>query len=438
MVRAIVLEPSSSRKYMRTVLVDIGPMAHMSGRGPLTATDILGEQLIEQPGSGMVIVDGVIERISTTEELISEYGAPMALNKPSAEFSVVSAEGCAIIPGFVDAHTHLLWAGDRSREVLWKHQGKSYQNIASMGGGIQHTVESTRQASTDELFQLGYQRLRESLRTGTTHLEAKSGYGLSTTDELRLLEIASKLDNLGHLPTMDLTWLGAHDTPKGHTTDSYVEEILSQQLPSVLDQGIARSADVFCEPGWFTVEQSEDILKASRNGGLDLRMHIDEFEDGKGGELAAELKVTTGDHAHHTSMEARMAMNDNGVNTGFLPGTPYSMGSEWPDFNQLSDSDIVWSVASDFNPNCKTLSLPFLGSLLVQRCKVHPLIALAAVTRNPAQTTPHPRGLRHGQIVEGGVANFNIMDSPHWESWCIQPSHSPIRSTCLNGELIHH
>lgn len=424
---------------MRTVLVDIGPMAHMSGNGPLRgAAGSHYDELVLPRGGGIVVNGDSIERIASSDELRDEFGPPSSHTQHTADTSVISVEGRAIIPGFVDAHTHLLWAGDRSREVTWRHEGKSYKEIAAMGGGIQHTVNSTRKASTDQLYQLGFERLRKSLRTGTTHVEAKSGYGLSTDEELRLLKIASTLGKLEHIPTIDSTWLGAHDVPKGKTFDQYVEEILSDQLPRVIEQNIARSADVFCEPGWFSLEQSEDILKASRKGGLDLRMHIDEFEDGGGGGLAAELGVTTGDHAHYTSDDARALMEEKGVTTGFLPGTPYAMGSKWPNFNQVSNDGIVWSIASDFNPNCRTLSLPFLGSLLVQRCGVDPLVALGAATRNPARTTPHPTGKVHGQIVEGGIANFNILDSPHWESWCTQPSHTPIRSTCLNGKLIHH
>tara|TARA_B100001564_G_C20596965_1_gene650728 strand:- start:214 stop:1023 length:810 start_codon:yes stop_codon:yes gene_type:complete len=269
-------------------------------------------------------------------------------------------------------------------------------------------------------------------------MEAKSGYGLSTESELKLLEISNELQNMGHLPSLDITWLGAHDIPTGKNSKEYLDEILSEQLPSVLEQGFARSADVFCEPGWFDVEESEQILRASREGGLALRMHIDEFKDGGGGELAAELKVDTADHAHYTSDDVRIEMKNANVLTGFLPGTPYSMGADWPNFNHVTEMNVPWSIATDFNPNCKILSPTFLGSLLVQRCSVDPLAALIASTRNPSEATPHPSGNVHGRIEVGAVANFNVLSTPYWESWCLQPSHPPIKSTCLNGELIHH
>ena len=167
-------------------------------------------------------------------------------------------------------------------------------------------------------------------------------------------------------------------------------------------------------------------------------MHIDEFVDGGGGDLAAELSADTADHAHHTNLESRHRMKEAGVVTGFLPGTPYAMGAQWPDFKQVTENEIPWSIATDFNPNCKTNSMPFLGSLLVQRCGVHPLNALIGATRNPSETTPHPTRQTHGRLEVGAVANFNVLDSPYWEAWCLQPSESPIRATCLRGELINH
>lgn len=424
---------------MRTVFLDVGPLAHLAGNGSLQGHSILdSNELIAAPGMGIVVMDDTIEKIAPSAEIQDEYGAADSSQTDLSEVTVLSLNGKAVIPGLVDGHTHLLWAGDRSRELSWRHSGKSYKEISNLGGGIQDTVKSTSQATDEHLLQLGYARMRSSLRSGTTHLEAKSGYGLTTESELRLLRIASQLQSMDHLPSLDLTWLGAHDTPAGMNTNQYVEHILSEQLPSVLEQGFARSADVFCEPGWFTIEQSEDILKSSRAGGLELRMHIDEFSDGGGGGLATELKVTTADHAHYTNHESRMEMESAGVNTGFLPGTPYAMGAQWPNFNDAIENDFTWSIATDFNPNCKTLSMPFLGSLLSQRCSVHPLAALVAATRNPSETTPHPSGKVHGRIQEGGIANFNVLNAPYWEAWCMQPSETPFISTCLNGKLIHH
>ncbi|MEC7261517.1 MAG: imidazolonepropionase, partial [Candidatus Thermoplasmatota archaeon] len=204
---------------------------------------------------------------------------------------MVDVGGRAIVPGFIDAHNHLVWAGDRFNEHNLRMQGHSYSEIAGMGGGIMQTVTSTRESSDKELLSIGRTRLSEALRNGTTFVEAKSGYGLSTEHELRLLSVVNQLKSEKNLPSIHSTWMGAHAVTPHQTYESYTEEILSEQLPVVLDSRLAESADVFCEPGWFSIEQSEDILRASRRGGLDLRMHVDEFVDGGGGELAAELNV---------------------------------------------------------------------------------------------------------------------------------------------------
>ncbi len=413
---------------MRHLLTNAGPIAHMSSKGPISGHIHDESSFVHEPGMAILVEDHVIVKIDETESMESEF----------TDILVTNLEGKAVIPGLVDAHTHLLWAGDRSREISWKQKGMSYKQIAEKGGGIAATVLPTRSASDSDLAHLGIERMREALRNGTTHLEAKSGYGLDTETELRMLSIAEGLSAIERLPSLDLTWLGAHAASPGSTLDDYFEDIMSNQLPAILEQGIARSADVFCEPGWFSVEQSEDLLKSSREGGLDLRIHIDEFADGGGGDLAAELSVQTADHAHHTNLESRHTMDKAGVNTGFLPGTPYSMGEEYPPFKQCQENNFVWSIASDFNPNCRTLSLPFISSILVQRNEISPITTLAACTVNSANTTPHPSGLNHGVIEVGAVANLNIVDGPWWEAWCLQPGHSPFAATMLEGELIYH
>ena len=341
---------------METLLVNAGTMAHMSNPKPLVGA-ILDSDFVYEPGYGIYIVNGIIKHIADSDELLEEY----------SNTKIIDLQGKAVIPGLVDSHTHLLWAGDRSKEVVWKQKGKTYRQIQDMGGGISHTVKATTQSSDEHLAELGLSRMKQALRHGTTHMEAKSGYGLSTESELRLLKIADSINMLEDMPTLDLTWLGAHSSPSNMSYKQYTEEIISEQLPAVISQGIARSADVFCEPGWFTIEQSEDILTESKNLGLDLRIHIDEFTDGGGGELASDLRVTTADHAHYTNEESRANMSNNNVNTGFLPATPYSMGAEYPPFKECLENSWRWTISTDFNPNCRTLSLPFVSSILVQR-----------------------------------------------------------------------
>ena len=232
----------------------------------------MDEDDLKSNGKSIVVKDNRIENII---ESIDEFH--------SSDARFIDVGGRAIVPGFIDAHNHLIWSGDRFNEHNLRMKGHSYGDIANMGGGIMQTVTSTRVSSDRELLSIGKNRLQEALRYGTTFIEAKSGYGLSTEHELRLLNVVEQLKGLANLPSIHSTWMGAHAVTPQHTYASYTEEILSEQLPAVLDSKLADSADVFCEPGWFSIEQSEDILRSSRKGGLQLRMHIDEFTDGGGG-----------------------------------------------------------------------------------------------------------------------------------------------------------
>ena len=217
---------------MRTIYHNIGSIQTMSDTSPL----------IE--GKSIIVKGNVIEDI---KDSVEEF--------ESSDCSFVDVGGKAIIPGFIDAHNHLLWAGDRFNEHNLRLEGKTYSEIANMGGGIMETVRQTRNVTSKSLYLIGLQRLMESLKNGTTHVEAKSGYGLSTEHEVRLLAIVDQLKQQQGVPSIHSTWMGAHAKTPEHTYQSYTEEILADQLPNVLESGLAESADVFCEPGWFSVEQ---------------------------------------------------------------------------------------------------------------------------------------------------------------------------------------
>ena len=384
------------------IFVNAGPMAHFS-TGDLT-TALVGLEMsspeqIHSPGLGLVVESGTIRNIAESEEILAEFGHTSKIH---------DFRGRAIIPGFVDAHTHLLWEGDRSNEIRMRQQGMSYAEIADAGGGIRHTVSQTR--GSQNLHTIGVERRQISLAHGTTALEVKSGYGLDTESELRLLQVYADMQSELKNPHLYPTWMGAHDIPHGIKRELYVEEILSEQLPAILDQGIATSADVFCEPGWFTIEDTEEICKAASKGGLSIRLHVDEFTNGDGLELAAELGAVTADHAIHSSDDARAAAAEAGTLQGFLPGTPYVMGSDaWPPIQQCIDEEWPWTLATDFNPNCQSLSIPMAGSLVTHRLKIDPIAALAAVTRNAAcglnNQSRAPRRLRsigRGNLRGGG------------------------------------
>jgi len=405
------------------IFVNAGAMAHFSTgdlKAPLVGLDMSSSEQIHPPGFGFVVESGIFKKIAESEEILDEF------NHIS---NIHDFEGRAITPGFVDAHTHLLWDGDRSNEIRMRQQGMSYAEIADAGGGIRHTVSQTR--CSENLHRIGIQRREISMAHGTTALEVKSGYGLDTESELRLLQVYDDMQTERQHPQLYPTWMGAHDIPHGTKRELYVEQILSEQLPAILDQGIATSADVFCEPGWFTIEDTEDICQAASQGGLSIRLHVDEFTDGGGLELAAELGVVTADHAIHSSDDARAAAADAGTLQGFLPGTPYVMGSDaWPPIQQCIDEEWPWTIATDFNPNCQSLSIPMAGSLVTHRLKIDPIASLAAVTRNAACGLNNQTQIQ-GVIAVGAKANFIELKSTMIESWCQSPGHSPIENTWI-------
>ncbi len=430
---------------MRRLLVNIGQLAHLdlaAVSGPLKGTQLSDEEgLLSRDDTSILITDDVISKITDSESMIEEY-APQWRGQAGVsittydEIEVWDVAGRAVIPGLIDAHSHLIWAGDRSQEVSMARRGMSYQQIAAAGGGIAKTVSATRMASSQFLYEEGLRRAAIALKMGTVHLESKSGYGLTKEDELKILDVSNQVD--GSIPLqMSHTWLGAHACPRGTTHSEYVEQLITEQLPSVASQQIATSADVFCEPGWFTLEETERICTAALDEGMEIRLHVDEFQDGGGAQLAAGLGARTADHAAHSSEESLSACNDKGVMIGFLPGTPYTLGIDhWPPFATATENNWAWSLATDFNPNCHSLSLPFAASLAVHRCGVTPLAALVASSRNPATTltaTAHPSA---GMITEGGPASLNILWGEEVDGWCLTPGINPFIGTICNGEII--
>ena len=422
---------------MRLLLLNAGPVAMMAAgdcNKPLVGADMGNrESLVAEAGLGLLSESGIITRIDDSKSLEDEFGS-VDIN---GSLQVVDCASRAIIPGFVDSHTHLLWDGDRANEMALRQSGLSYADIANQGGGIMKTVDATRKADMNRLLELGRKRIARAATFGTTTMECKSGYGLSLNSELRLLKA------IGHLSDESLldihpTWLGAHDFPKGVDAGDYVDELINEQLPEVVEQGIARWADVFCEPGWYNLEQTEDVVAAAANAGLPSRLHVDEFVDGGGLALAAELGTVSGDHVGYSSDNARAAANEAGTMQTFLPVTPYVLGKDLESpVKQCLNNEWRFSLATDFNPNCRSLSIPFLGSLATHRLGLSPIEALAAVTRNPATTLSGSEQVETaGSIRIGGRADILILDSEYVDGWCQMPGDNPVASTIANGVIV--
>ena len=423
---------------MDLLLFNIGELATLSSGDvskPLSGTEMSDrEKLILDPGYSILTSKGKIAKIGPEEELLEEFAPDMESGKSNL-IEIIDVNGAALIPGLVDCHTHLLWSGDRSNEIRLRQNGLTYQDISNQGGGIAKTVNSTRNASRKELESIGNRNLSQSSHYGTTTIEAKSGYGLSVDSEIKILQATSSLDGIRQnvLPT----WLGAHDFPKDKTSSEYMDELIHEQLPLIAENDLAKWIDVFCEPGWFNLEQTETLVKNAKGFGLKSRLHVDEFVDSGGLSLAAELGSCSADHVGFSNSDSRDKANKSGTMQVFLPGTPYVLGKDLGDgIKECLDNNWNFSLATDFNPNCQTLSLPFVGSLATHRIGIDPLTALVACTRNPASSLNAELENCVGSIHVGGPADFNILNSKLVDYWCQTPGISPISKTFFSGSIV--
>ncbi len=425
---------------MRTILHNCGEIAHLStgdDEDPLSGERLLDrESLVHPAGMAIMIRGGIIEKIAPSEEVLSEFAPWYPSESTSGEVEVIDIGEMSVVPGFVDSHTHLPWSGDRTNELAMRLRGKTYQGIAQSGGGIMKTVRHTRSTPKRHLVTSGISRAQEFMRNGTTTLEAKSGYGLDLDSEIKLLESISEIDRSTSLD-IRATWLGAHDFPPEMGRGEYVEHLISEQLPVISELSLAKWVDVFCEEGWFTNEQTEDLVKASKDYGMESRLHVDEFVDGGGLALAADLGSISADHVACSNDDSRVSAAESGTVQTFLPGTPYVLGKklELPMIKCIRE-DWPFSIATDFNPNCPITSLPFIGSIVAHRLGVDPIASLVAATRNPATTMfdgEEPRGV----LSEGSIADMNVLWSSSADSWCQTPGSSPVRNTIKNGIIVN-
>jgi len=344
----------------------------------------LGRLSIIEDGA-LLVRGGIIEEVGKTPGLIYKY--------PNEER--VNAHGNAVIPGFVDPHTHLVWAGDRAAEFEMRLQGKTYMEIMNAGGGIASTVNATRAASPDELLAQSRHRAQGMLRFGTTTAEAKSGYGLELNAELAQLETLLALDKEGPLEIVP-TFLGAHAIPPeyaGRTTE-YVNLICDQMLPIVKAWWLKHAAqrplpfvDMFCEKGVFELEDTRRILTAAKKLGFPLKAHVDEFENLGGAGLAAKLGAVSVDHAVKTSAEEIKALGKSETVVVSLPCTPFGLAEpHYSPAREMLAADCLLALATDLNPGtawCE--SMQFVMALACRYLKLAPAQALAAATINAAK-----------------------------------------------------
>lgn len=354
------------------------------------------------PDGALLVRGSRIEKTGTRSEIESLV---------TSDCEVKDAGRRVVLPGFVDAHAHPVFAGTRADEFEERAAGVTYQEIAARGGGIKSTVRATRAATQDDLIEFGKRYAAWFLRCGTTTVEAKSGYGLTLEDELKILRAIKQLDQelpLRYVPT----FLGAHDIPAEFSDrrEEYVELVIEKMLPDVAREELAEYCDVFCETKVFSTEESRRILTAARELGLGLRIHADQLSLCGGAKLASELKADTADHLEHTDSEGIAALQAAGVQPVLLPASVYALGAHrYPAAREMIAAGLAVVLATDFNPGSSpTPSMLQVLSLAATQLKMTSAESITAATINAAYSLN--RGKKVGSLEQGKSADFVIHD----------------------------
>jgi len=374
---------------------------------------------------GVLIRGGKIERVGPSDEI----------EKKSRGAEIVDAGGRVVLPGFVDAHTHSVFAGNRLEDFERRARGESYEQISKAGGGIWSTVEKTRAASEHALLAQAKKHADWFLRCGTTTIEGKSGYGLTLEDELKILRVMQRLNEETPLEIVP-TFLGAHAVPREVDANGYIGLVIDQMLPRIAHEKLAEFCDVFCERGYFDVEQSRRILTTARKLGLKLRIHADQLSNSGGAKLAAELEATTVDHLEKIDGHGIAALKSAGVQPVLLPGSVYALGSpDYPRAREMIEAGLAVVIATDFNPGSSpTASMPMILSLACTQMKMSPAEAITAATINAAYSLD--RGDKIGSLERGKLANFSVFDCEDFRELAYWFGMPQAHSVYVKGERV--
>jgi len=374
----------------------------------------LSSSFKEDLGLGMIqngavaVKKGRIFWVGKAEELSKKF----FLNRDGRE---VDATGKVVMPGLIDAHTHLIFAGSRENEFEQRIQGLSYQEIAGKGGGILSTVEATRHSSFDELLLLGKRRLDRMLSKGVTTVEAKSGYGLSLQDEMKILRVMKALQE-SHPIDLVPTFLGAHTLPRELREDRarYMGLLTEEMIPKVAQERLAEFCDVFCEKNAFTLEEAKKILETGKRYGLKPKIHADQLSSGGGAELAAGVGAYSADHLEFASPEGIRKMAEKGVTAVLLPGESFFLSMrKYPHARDMIEQGVAVSLATDLNPGSSmTESLPLMMTMGCTMFRMIPQEVIQATTIHAARSMGREKEI--GSLEVGKQADLIVLDVPNY------------------------
>lgn len=386
----------------KKILIHANQLVTCSGFKAKKGSEMEELHIIED--GAVIISDGIISEVGKTEDLLPKAG----------DARIIDCSGKAVLPGFVDSHTHFIFDGYRANEFSWRLAGTSYMEIMERGGGINATTEPTRAASLQSLIESGGKRLDSMLSFGVTTVEGKSGYGLDKETEIKQLMAMEEL-NRKHPLDIVSTFMGAHSVPreyKGRTED-YVDFVIDRVLPAVAKENLAEFCDVFCEKNVFDIDQSGRILKAGQKLGIMAKLHADEIVPLGGAELAAEIGAVSADHLLQASDEGIKMLAEKGVIATLLPATAFSLKEPYAKARKMIDSGCALALATDFNPgSCFTNSIPLIFALSTIYMEMTIEEAVTAMTINGAAALK--REDRVGSLDPGKKADIIILEYPDY------------------------
>lgn len=417
---------SKAKEKADLLIVNANELVTLGGNNQKSRT---GKQMLDlgiMRNGALAVKDGTIAAVGNTSEITKVYKAE----------NVVNASGKTVLPGFIDPHTHLVFAGSREDEFQMRVEGAPYMEILDAGGGILKTVRETRRASVEKLVENGTETLNAMLEHGTTTVEAKSGYGLTTKDELKILEAIQRLNEM-HTVDLVPTFLGAHAVPPefSNSPEDYVSLIISEMIPKVAGKGLAEFCDVFCERGVFTLDQARRILVAGKNSGLKPRVHADEISLLGGTELAASVGAVSADHMLFSSDKGIKAMADKGVLATLLPAAAFSlMSGRYADARKMINSGVPVALGTDFNPSCWVENQQLVIAFACHFMKLTPAEAITAATINAAHAVC--RAGEIGSLEVGKKADIIVLDVPNHKFLGYRFGVNLVDKVIKNGRLV--
>lgn len=386
---------------MRLFVKNIGTLAGLNPKGLMRRKGAEMSELLSIPDAWLFVTDGVFKAYGSMKE---DRDAAASFERQAD--TVVDAEGGSVLPSFCDSHTHLVFAGSREQEFVDKINGLSYAEIARRGGGILNSADRLHELSEDELFEQSMTRVREIIRKGTGAVEIKSGYGLSTEDELKMLRVIRRIKEATPLKVMS-TFLGAHAVARGMSQADYVNLVIDEMMPAVAAEGLADFVDVFCDEGFFTFEETSRILEAGSRYGMRGKIHGEELAPSGGVEVAVKHSALSVDHLESMTDEDIEMLRGTETMPTALPGTSFFLNMPFAPGRKMIGAGLAVAIASDYNPgSTPSGDMKFAVSLACIKMRLQPEEAINAATINSAAAM----GLsdRYGSIAPGMAANFFI------------------------------